>query len=264
MGGGGLVYLCHLYSSPVSESKNEDYRQKFILSLRLSLTIIMIYSSTYGSSYDPSSDYCDHITFDEFSAHDYYHSAKDILKPSDGNKIKKVMKNSDSYGWDDYAKDTAYIIIPWAIAAVIALILWILPGCISACWACCCKKKKDEKPSFLTRIVLFTLSGALLVGALICASLNVAYLDDAYEGYNQAQCAAYRMPYEIVYGTDYKKSTWIGLNDSIDLIDEVIDLLEGEYVEATDETFDKTDWLDDQPDQVDEEIDSYYEEYTGE
>mmetsp|Transcript_8436 Transcript_8436/g.16794 ORF Transcript_8436/g.16794 Transcript_8436/m.16794 type:complete len:734 (-) Transcript_8436:2343-4544(-) len=226
---------------------------------------ILVYGATYGDDYEPSSKYCKHLSFDEFSAHDYYHTSKDFLnQQSSSNKLKKVMRNSSSYNWEDYAQDTAMIIIPWAICAVVALILWVIPGCISACCACCCKKKVAKAPSFMTKIILFLVAGALLMGALVCASIDVAYLDDAYEGYNQAQCAAYRMPYEITYGTEYKDSTWIGLIESIDLIDEVIDLLETDYVSATDDTFDDTDWLDDQPDEVNDQIEDYYEEYTGE
>lgn len=225
----------------------------------------MKYSASSGDDYEPASTYCKHLDFDKFSAHHYYDFSKDFLnQQSQSNKLKKVMKNSDSYDWQDYAQDTVIVIIPWAICAVVALILWIIPGCISACCACCCRKKVSKAPTFLNKILLFVISGALLLGALVCASIDVAYLDDAYEGYNQAQCAAYRMPYEIVYGTEYKESTWIGLIESIDLVDEVIDLLETDYVEATNETFDDTDWLDDQPEDSEDAIEEYYGTYNNE
>jgi hypothetical protein len=209
-------------------------------------------------SYHSAEDYCANLDFTEFTVHQYYDEAKDFLGAQhNSNGLKKVMDGDDDYSWDDYARDTALIVVPWAALAVLAMLIWLVPGSIRRC----CKVKSE--PSVRVKVGLLIATGVMLSGAMVFASVNLKFLDDAYEGYQQAQCAAYRVPYDVVYGSSYNKTTWGGLDYCIDLLQEIIVLLDSEYTPASEIAFANTTWLELQPEETYAEIFRYYWVYKN-
>lgn len=87
--------------------------------------------------------------------------------------------------------------------------------------------------------------------------------DFIFTGYVQAQCATYRMPYELVYGTHYNESNWIGIDKSVQQINNIIYQLENVLPRATDQVWGakQTAWMNVLPEKVEDGLDDYYDEF---
>lgn len=158
------------------------------------------------------------------------------------------MENKDDYDWNDYGQDIAEHMIPWAVCAGVALLLFVLSlliwlfKCLFQCCCKCCRNKSNSSSLFMLRFCVGS-SFALVAGVMVCVSLAVHFADNSYESYMQGECAAYRSTYTLQHGTDKQSDNWLGIEPAIDSLNLLKDEFHNNYADYTNENWKGTEWL---------------------
>lgn len=174
----------------------------------------------------------------------------------------------DGYDWNDYASDMVEQMIPYAVLAGVALLLFVLSAmiwCFKSLFSCCCKccrNKNRASSKFMLNICVLT-SFLLVAGVLVCIGLSVNYVDNSFQSYMQAECATYKTTYTLKYGTDKSSDNWVGLSEAIDDFELVRDELAKNYVYYTEKNWKGTDWLTLEPENLKASLAAYYAKHAN-
>ena len=174
----------------------------------------------------------------------------------------------NGYDWEDYASDLVEQMIPWAVLAGIALLLFVasvLIWCFKCLFSCCCKccRNKNSSSSKVMLNICVVASFVLVAGVLVCIGLSVSYIDNSFQGYMQGECATYKTTYTLKYGTDRPTDNWIGLSEAIDNLELVRDELKYNYTKYTEKNWQDTEWLTTDPESLQTGLALYYAKHQG-
>jgi hypothetical protein len=212
-----------------------------------------------------SPSYCDHISFEDLvddkltSSSSLYSVLNKNVSPSQ-NHLERVMKSTNSYTWEDYGRDILNTAMPWiafACLAFLILILAILIRCIKS--LCFVRKIKERGDFFRNLAVVFSFLVTFL--ALGCCGFIIHYVDAAFQSYMQLQCAAGRIPYQLLNGNPNKQ--WQGLSTTRQLVTNLSEMVGNQFAPETQQLWANTDWLTNANNDFSSNLYEFYNTYSN-
>lgn len=150
------------------------------------------------------------------------------------------MRSDNSYSWDDYGNDIIKASMPWVAFAALAFGIFILAVVIKCISCMCCKNRVKHRGDFIRNLCVF-LSFLVTFLGLTCCAFIIHFSDSFYQGYQQVQCSAGRIPY--VLGKGNLNFKWMGLDSASDNITYMRDFIKNNYTECTNQLWENTDWI---------------------
>lgn len=230
------IIIKNFIISLLSKSMNKLKLSLFFVSILFSVYVMRSFNETNSKiprllSSSIKNRYCSLVSEDSKPTTSDQNTAADLRQEffnnfgNGENKLKVAINDSN---WAEYVKSLVMPTIVWLIFLGFSIIGWL---CYCVC--CCCDKKcppckflrrdVDVKPyqGFeLWGVVLFlSIFGIAILGL---STAGIIYSTQVQSGTENAVCQLVTIYDEIVHGTTFNSTTWLGVSPVIDRITVII------------------------------------------